>query len=107
MSTSAEPNSHLASVRSGGCESFGAIGPSPFPSVPWQNRQYFWNVALPAAIDCGVEATGFLAGLAGAGACPALAPAANNTADKPRTQIMMAFDTRRFSATSRAAVNRG
>ena len=39
--------------------SFGAIGPSPLASAPWQNRQFFLNAALPAAIDSAVDATGF------------------------------------------------
>src|SRR5581483_4932943 len=59
ISPSVDPRSHLASVRSEGCVPSGAIGPLPFASGPWQNRQFFWKIALPAATDSGVAGTGF------------------------------------------------
>src|SRR5215472_5585743 len=59
ISPSVDPRSHFASVRSDGCVPSGAIGPLPFASGPWQNRQFFWKSALPAAIDSGVLGTGF------------------------------------------------
>src|SRR5262249_20720098 len=59
ISPSVEPRSHFASVRSGGWVSFGAMGPLPFASFPWQKRQFFVYVAFPAAIDSGVGFTGF------------------------------------------------
>src|SRR5215471_2436228 len=59
ISPSVDPRSHLASVRSGGCVSFGAIGPLPFASAPWQNLQYLPKAAAPALIESGEEATGF------------------------------------------------
>src|SRR6266480_6177640 len=59
ISPSLSPRSHLASVRFDGCVPSGAIGPLPFASAPWQNRQFFWKVAWPALIDSGDEATGF------------------------------------------------
>ena len=36
ISPSVEPCTHVASVRSGGWESFGARGPLPFASALWQ-----------------------------------------------------------------------
>src|SRR5439155_1389241 len=59
ISPSLSPRSHLASVRFDGCVPSGAIGPFPFASAPWQNRQFFWNEACPALIDSGDEAIGF------------------------------------------------
>src|SRR5262247_809905 len=59
ISPSVDPRSHFASVRSGGCVSFGAIGPFPFASALWQNLQYLPNAAAPALIDSGDDATGF------------------------------------------------
>src|SRR5262245_10537048 len=59
-SPSVDPRSHLASVRSEGWVSFGAIGPFPFASAPWQNRQFFVNAAWPAATESADEGTGFL-----------------------------------------------
>src|SRR3954471_14630974 len=59
ISPSVLPRSHFASVRSDGCESLGAIFPSPFPSAPWQNAQFLVKLALPAAIDAAVAGTGF------------------------------------------------
>ena len=47
---SVDPCVHVASVRSGGLESFGASGPLPFAFAPWQNAQYFLNAAAPARI---------------------------------------------------------
>src|SRR3989304_6086958 len=65
---SVDPCVHVASVRSGGLESFGASGPLPFAFAPWQNAQYFLNAAAPAVIGAGLTATGFLT--AGAAALP-------------------------------------
>src|SRR5262249_20535431 len=59
ISPSVDPRSHLASVRSDGCVSFGAIGPLPLASAPWQKRQFFVNAAWPAAIESADEGTGF------------------------------------------------
>src|SRR4029453_14915496 len=59
-SPSVDPRSHVASVRSEGCVSFGAIGPLPLASVPWQNLQYLPKDAAPALIESGDDATGFL-----------------------------------------------
>src|SRR3954468_2805394 len=59
ISPSVDPRSHLSSVRFDGCVSFGAMGPSPFASAPWQKRQFFWKSAPPALIDSGDDATGF------------------------------------------------
>src|SRR5579862_4606624 len=59
ISPSVEPRSHLSSVRFGGCVPSGAIGPLPLASVPWQKRQFFVYAALPAAIDSGLDGTGF------------------------------------------------
>src|SRR5437773_8441547 len=59
ISPSVSPRSHLASVRSDGCVSFGAIGPLPFASAPWQKRQFFWKSALPASTDSLLDAIGF------------------------------------------------
>src|SRR5579859_8040659 len=79
ISPSLEPRSHFASVRFGGCESFGAIGPSPLASAPWQNRQFFVNAALPAAIDSAFDGTGFLTFAASGLPCAAPIVAHANT----------------------------
>lgn len=42
MSPSVEPCVQVASVRAGGFESFGASGPFPLASTPWQKAQYFF-----------------------------------------------------------------
>src|SRR6185436_15417198 len=59
ISPSVEPRSHLSSVRSEGWVPSGAIGPLPLASAPWQKRQFFVNKAFPAAIEAGLDATGF------------------------------------------------
>src|SRR5262245_40668516 len=59
ISPSLLPRSHFASVQSEGCVSFGALGPLPLASAPWQKRQFFVNAALPAAMDSALDATGF------------------------------------------------
>src|SRR5437762_672782 len=59
ISPSVDPRSHLSSVRFDGCVPSGAIGPLPFASALWQNRQFFWNSACPALIDSGDDGTGF------------------------------------------------
>src|ERR1019366_8120647 len=59
ISPSVDPRSHLSSVRFEGCVPSGAIGPLPLASAPWQKRQFFWKVALPAAIESALDATGF------------------------------------------------
>src|SRR5437773_4513262 len=64
ISPSLSPRSHFASVRFEGCVPSGAIGPLPFASAPWQNRQFFWNATCPALIEPGDDAIGFLSFLA-------------------------------------------
>src|SRR5262245_8608637 len=59
ISPSVEPRSHSLSVRLDGLDPFGADGPSPRPSGPWQKRQYFWYAVLPDAIDAALACTGF------------------------------------------------
>src|SRR5262245_34249343 len=59
ISPSVEPRVHSASVRLDGFDPFGADGPSPIPSAPWQKRQYFWYAAFPAETEAAVAATGF------------------------------------------------
>src|SRR4029077_5237549 len=74
ISPSVDPRSHFASVRSDGCVSFGAIGPLPFASAPWQKRQFLMNAAFPAAIDSAFDATGFF--IFAASGLPCAAPMA-------------------------------
>src|SRR6185436_12187351 len=66
ISPSLSPRSHLSSVRSDGCVPSGAIGPLPLASAPWQNRQFFRNAALPAAIEAGLDGTLFFSFFASA-----------------------------------------
>src|SRR4029077_15374732 len=75
ISPSVDPRSHLSSVRLDGCVPSGAIGPFPLASVPWQKRQFFVNSAFPAAIDSGLEATGFFIALPAAPPPGSWAPA--------------------------------
>src|SRR5262245_19381175 len=93
ISPSLDPWSHLASVRSGGWVPSGACGPFPLASSPWQNLQYFWNTLLPFSTDCGVNATGFVAG--------ALAALAAGLADCASPGLVDAIPTQQ---TMRAAV---
>src|SRR5262249_52351164 len=92
ISPSVDPRSHFASVRSGGCVSFGAIGPLPFASAPWQKRQFFAKSALPAAIDSALDATGFFNFAASGFPCAAARAARATTNEGMRTN-----DTRRIS----------
>src|SRR5580765_5289275 len=84
ISPSLEPRSHFASVRSDGWVSLGAIGPLPLASAPWQKRQFLVNVALPAATDSALDATGFF--IFAASGLPCAAP----TAARARTHTGIA-----------------
>src|SRR5215470_7493270 len=86
ISPSVDPRSHFASVRSDGCVSLGAIGPLPFASAPWQKRQFLVNVALPAAMDSALDATGFFIFAASAFPC-AIADADQIVKDQTVTTI--------------------
>src|SRR3954452_20645399 len=93
ISPSLAPRSHLASVRSGGWVSFGAIGPLPLASAPWQKRQFFANSALPAATDSALAATGFFIFAASEFPC-----AAARAASAAKHTAMMQSETRRMKA---------
>src|SRR5690349_1496426 len=90
ISPSVSPCPQVSSMRLGGCESFGARGPSPFASAPWQNEQYFLNVAAPAVTEAAVAATGFFT-FFGSGPTPGVCPStviANATTNARRTPLI-------------------
>src|SRR5262245_27563735 len=98
ISPSVDPRSHFASVRSGGCVSFGAIGPFPFASALWQNLQYLAYDAAPALIESGDDATGFFSFLP-ASLPPGSCADAERPTSTPNASIAVnriPFDTRRM-----------
>src|SRR6185436_13237316 len=109
ISPSLPPRSHLSSVRFDGCVPSGAIGPLPFASALWQNRQFFAYSAWPALIDSGDDATGFFIFLASGlppGVCAATSAADTNTNTaknpfdtRPMFEVLLYEDGGRFSHT--------
>src|SRR6185295_16621388 len=90
ISPSVSPCAHVSSVRLGGCESFGASGPSPLASAPWQKEQYFLNEAAPAVTEAAVAATGFFI-FFGSGPTPEVCPStviANATENVKRAPLI-------------------
>jgi len=69
ISASVEPCFHMASVRSaGGGFSVAPPLPSPFPSAPWHDMQFFVNNCLPSARVVALTGTGFFSVVASAAA---------------------------------------